>query len=247
MEISKQKGLNGSQLKLLAMVFMFIDHAAFILMRVPVETIAYRDYVYILMRAVGRIAFPIFGFLIAEGIIHTRNIKKYIGRLVLLSVISELPYDLYFNVAPENWQDSYNIFFTLILGACCLAFMKTVLDANLNKYIEFVFMVIIPLTFACMCNAMNFQYGGNGIAMMVIYYMFRRLNIKEPWPSILATAVLVPLGIIQIFSLPVALFLVRYNGQRGNMNKWIGYFFYPVHILILLIVYVIISLSSYLF
>ena len=83
----KQKyGLNGFCLKVIAMVTMLIDHAAIVFL-IPGET-------YINLRIIGRIAFPIFCFLLAEGAIYTHSLKKYTARLAVFALLSEIPFNV---------------------------------------------------------------------------------------------------------------------------------------------------------
>ena len=108
-------GLTGSTLKLIAIVTMFIDHVgaaivARILLQyradIPVITAicGVMDYhtlyvVYMTLRTIGRIAFPIFCFLLVEGFLHTRDSRKYAMRLGIFALVSEIPFDLAFSSA----------------------------------------------------------------------------------------------------------------------------------------------------
>ncbi|MCI9067722.1 MAG: conjugal transfer protein TraX, partial [Lachnospiraceae bacterium] len=83
-----KKILNGRTLKWIAVVTMFIDHLGIVLSP-GVSTEVWRT-----MRIVGRIAFPIFCFLLVEGFYHTRDVKKYLLRLGAFALVSELPFDL---------------------------------------------------------------------------------------------------------------------------------------------------------
>lgn len=121
--------MSGSTVKLIALAAMFTDHfAAVFVSRLinsgaaeAVNPLLTRIYIY--MRAIGRIAFPLFVFLLIEGVIHTRSKWKYLGRMALFAVISEIPFDLAFNVNRYNvrrgriLEFSYqNVFFTLAIG-----------------------------------------------------------------------------------------------------------------------------------
>ena len=97
--------LNSLHLKLLAVVTMLIDHMGFTLFPHAVW-----------MRAVGRLAFPIFCFLIAEGCAHTHDKKRYAGRLLLFAVLSELPFNLMCSGQWLSWNHQ-NVLWTLLIGA----------------------------------------------------------------------------------------------------------------------------------
>ena len=99
----KNFGLDGFVLKSIAMVAMLIDHMGAVLFPQ-----------YLGMRMIGRIAFPIYCFLLVEGAMHTSDIRKYELRLFLFALVSELPFDLAFQGTIDfNHQ---NVFFTLLLG-----------------------------------------------------------------------------------------------------------------------------------
>ena len=122
------RGLSGSTLKLLAIITMFIDHVgAAVLARMIImgnnTELLYK--VYLTMRTIGRIAFPIFCFLLIEGFEHTRDRKKYALRLLAFAAISEIPFDLAFNskVLEFGYQ---NVFFTLFIGLVTIMAMHEV-------------------------------------------------------------------------------------------------------------------------
>ena len=105
-----KKGLNSFQLKCIAIVTMLIDHIGAIIFPTQMG-----------FRIIGRFSFPIFCFLLVEGFHHTKDVKKYMIRLGIFALISEIPYDLAFrNVFLEF--ERQNVFFTLLLGASFFSF-----------------------------------------------------------------------------------------------------------------------------
>ncbi len=131
------KGIAGSTLKLIAMFSMLMDHIGAILLdrimiqhgamevidqqtfEVFLEANAGVYYTYQILRFVGRIAFPIFCFLLVQGFLHTRNLKKYLSRLFLFALISEIPFDLALPGRLFAWEYQ-NVYFTLFLGVLAL-------------------------------------------------------------------------------------------------------------------------------
>ena len=105
-------GLNGFTLKWIAMLTMLIDHTGMVLFPQ-----------YRIFRIVGRLAFPIYCFLLVEGAVHTSNWKKYVSRLILFALISEIPFDL-----ARSGQivaaDAQNVFFTLSFGLLAVIILK---------------------------------------------------------------------------------------------------------------------------
>lgn len=139
---NRKKGVTATNLKIIAMVAMFIDHTAAIVLNdylshvIPMGiqwTVWFKNphhkgdalvyIIYIMMRLIGRFGFPLFAFLIVEGFMHTSNVKKYALRLGAFALISELPFNLGFS--SRLFNSSYqNVFFTLTLGLLCLASMQ---------------------------------------------------------------------------------------------------------------------------
>ena len=112
--MEKKKGISGSTLKMIAIVTMLIDHigAAVLARLLMVNGLGELDqtnadaimqwlsangalyWTYTIMRMIGRVAFPIFCFLLVEGFLHTHDVKKYAMRLGLFALLSEIPFDL---------------------------------------------------------------------------------------------------------------------------------------------------------
>lgn len=104
--------LSGSALKVIAVLSMVADHSAYYLME-------HGTLLYEVMRCFGRIAFPVFAFLITEGFRHTRNRMKYFLQLLGFAVVSELPWYLL-----NGADGTHNVLFTLTLGVMALAAIK---------------------------------------------------------------------------------------------------------------------------
>ncbi len=113
-------GLSGSALKVIAMISMVIDHVALYLME-------HGTVLYETMRCIGRIAFPVFAFLIAEGFIHTRSRYRYFFTLLGFAIISEIPWYLL-----NGADGTHNVMFTLALGVATLMVLK--IFCNVVRY-----------------------------------------------------------------------------------------------------------------
>lgn len=117
--------MSGTTLKWIAVISMLIDHTAEVLIN---HNAALTDpiwaQIYVLMRGIGRIAFPIYAFLLVEGFLHTRDVKKYLARMLTFAVVSEIPFDLAVFHTPFYWGYQ-NVFFTLFLGLLALAICFT--------------------------------------------------------------------------------------------------------------------------
>ena len=121
------KYFSSAVLKYIAMVTMIIDHIGasglIFLMFSPLTAVR----LYHISRMIGRVSFPIFLFLIVEGFVHTKDIKKYIIRLTIFAVLSEVPFDLAFWGGVVNIQHQ-NVMWSLLISVIMLYFMKKYRD-----------------------------------------------------------------------------------------------------------------------
>ena len=212
--------LNAFQLKCIAVVTMVIDHVGYILYPgVPI------------FRMIGRISFPIFCFFIAEGVVHTRNIYRYMMRLGIFAIISEIPHDLAFDGKILEFGQQ-NIFFTLFLGVCMLYVLRNVYG--------FWSKCLVLAAFMCIADVMCVEYGFRGILLIFIYGCFREIR----WLKLSAGAlwnVLFPSKLlrIQYFGAFATIPLALYNGEKGKSFQYFFYLFYPLHLLVLYMIYII--------
>lgn len=231
----ERKGLSGSALKIIAIVTMLIDHiAATVIIRI-LKFGGYNDGLYQLyrvMRNIGRIAFPIFCFLLVEGFMHTRDREKYALRLGCFAAVSEIPFDLAFNgkVLEVGYQ---NVFFTLLLGLLTMMAYDAVMNQSrwsVWKRTALSTIAILAGMFAA--EFLSTDYGALGVLCIMVFYLFRRSRIQQVvfgclafvWWEWAAVFAFVP--------------IFYYNGKRGFGMKYFFYAFYPVHLLILyLIIY----------
>lgn len=223
------KGLNGSTLKWIAIITMFIDHvAAAILVRI-ILSFGYSDglfMVYEIMRTIGRVAFPIFCFLLVEGFVRTRNVYKYIGRVALFVLLAEIPYDLAFSACMLTWKNQ-SVMLTLLIGLLamwgCSLIEKLLPENYIGQWIGFVLCTAVGMWLAYMLNT---DYAHKGVLSIMAMYYFR----KDRNLQVLA-------GGISFYWEPWALLayplIYLYNGQRGMKMKYFFYAFYPVHLLLL--------------
>ncbi|WP_278841483.1 TraX family protein [Holdemania filiformis] len=230
--------MTGTQLKLFAMAAMLIDHiGAFVietnilnapamaLMTDFVPSASWMRWYWVdfVLRSIGRLAFPIFCFLLTEGFRHTHDKKKYLGRLCLFALISEIPYNLAIAHKPVYFP-AQNVFFTLALGLAVLGLLE---HFEGKRLISFLIILIGFLT-ATVCR---FDYYGFGLLFILAFQKFR----DQRRLLVLSLAfVSFCMGPSELFSLLALPLIFRYNGQRGrNLTKNLFYFFYPAHILIL--------------
>ena len=132
--LSLRRSFSGTTLKTIACITMLVDHigascieAGILTPGLDVGTLsqdtlsAYPLYrLDMVLRFTGRLAFPLFCFLLVEGFVHTHNVKGYLGRLVLFGLLSEVPFDLAFFRTPFD-PSAQNVYWTLALGVLAMA------------------------------------------------------------------------------------------------------------------------------
>ena len=223
--IVEKKGLSHEGLKVIACITMLLDH---------IGAIYFPGYG---LRIIGRIAFPIYCYLLVEGAAHTRNPKKYATRLLIGALLAELPFDYLFyggfTVAHQS------VMVTLLLGLVMIVWAR-----KRGRY-------MLPL---CVCffaaELLNGDYGCWGIGIIALF-MVTAEKSREKLLQVIGLAVIfllmgsykVPLGGIQIpiqlYGLLAMIPIALYSGRKITVSKtvqWIFYLFYPVHLLILLLI-----------
>lgn len=205
-------------LKLIAVISMLIDHTGAVLF--PEE---------VWFRIVGRLAFPIFCFLIAEGYTHTRNVKRYAFRLFLFALLSEIPFDLLFF---DSWFDisGQNVFFTLFLGLCAV----WVADILKSRWLVPAF--LCAGLFAAAAQLLCTDYGAFGVALIVAFFLCRDKDFLKTAAFLLLNTgdALLNDSMVQLYAAPAVLPILLYNGKPGKYRlKVFFYLFYPCHLLIL--------------
>lgn len=224
--------LSGSSLKVLAMVIMLIDHtAAFLLNKSTAATttlftlgaVSYSPYR--IMRDIGRLAFPIFCFLLVEGFLHTGNRRKYGINLLLFACISEIPW----NLAQSGnvfYLQKQNVFFTLFLGYLAFCAVEYFREKQLLSLLCMAALFLVSLK-------LNADYSYRGYVFLLIMYWLRN---EKPAQAMIGSGWLFYEWKACFAFLPINM----YNGKRGFIRgKWMKYFFYafyPVHILIIYLI-----------
>ncbi|MFA9465446.1 MAG: TraX family protein [Velocimicrobium sp.] len=240
-----KRGLSGSTLKLIAIVTMLIDHTAAVILEPLLHYqngVIIKDNLYLadqIMRATGRIAFPIFCFLLVEGFFYTKSRVKYAIRLTVFAIISEVPFDLAFT--KQAFYMSYqNVFFTLLIGLLMMMGIQYGRDHILPRITKgrnicaLLMQTVIFLLAAVLADVLRTDYGFWGIIAIFVMYIlrFNRLYmcLCEALYFMSFEAPTVVLSFLPIFF---------YNGKRGLNLKYIFYVFYPAHLLILSGIYML--------
>ena len=212
--------LIGSALKVIAIFSMVIDHCAYYLM--DGNTVHYE-----VMRCVGRIAFPVFAFLVAEGFAHTRNRKKYFGLLLGFAIVSEIPWYLL-----NGADGTHNVMFTLALGVVALAVFE-----KLKKDSTLCICTILFIAWFATWSGVDYEW--RGISVIVIFHLLGTNTTSFPFGRTAQLLCVFPLmidyGTVGIILACMVIFL--YDGTRGfiqgSIAKYGFYAFYPVHLLVI--------------
>lgn len=213
--------LSGSALKIIAVLSMVTDHCVYYLLDDTSIT-------YEVMRCFGRVAFPVFAFLVAEGFAHTRNRMRYFLSLLLFAVISEVPWYLL-----NGADGTHNVMFTLTLGVVALTVFERLREHR-------VLCCCSMLLIAWLAAWSGTDYEWRGVLMIMVFYL---LGMVKKTPVILrrmlqllfAFPLMMHYDIIGALLACAVIFL--YDGTRGfihgNVAKYGFYAFYPAHLILI--------------
>ena len=228
----KKPSLSGSTLKIIALIIMLIDHIGAVIVVRTMSTPGFdHDFwnsLYWPLRYIGRLAFPIFCFLLVEGFCHTSNVKKYFSGMVLFAIISEIPFDLALtgNLVDFRFQ---NVFWELAIGILAMIALRYIEKNEFTYVLQIVLRLAVIAVFALGAEALQFDYGMYGIISIVALYVFRYNKLLQ----LLVGAV----SFCWEQVAPLAFLLIAlYNGKRGRKIKYAFYIFYPAHLLLLYII-----------
>lgn len=232
------RGLSGSTLKIIAMVTMLIDHiGAALLARMIISGNVELYDCYRILRKIGRLAFPIFCFLLIEGFCHTKDVKKYATRLCVFALISEIPFDLAFSAKVLEVQHQ-NVFFTLAIGLVTVMAYKNVGELNLQEsWLKPVLQFFVGAVGAGIAELLRTDYGMLGVLVILFFYILRTNRFYQ-------IAVGCCFFIDNITALFAFIPIAFYNGRRGLNVKWLFYAFYPLHLLLLYGISCVMGLSA---
>jgi hypothetical protein len=235
------KSLSGTHLKRIACISMLVDHigascleggrladiggfdAAFTGSLSPaVRNLVFLD---IVLRLIGRVAFPIYCFLLVEGFLHTRNATRYALRLFAFALISEVPFDLAF-FKSTFYISAQNVFFTLFLGMCCMILLQPVEGPSFKNW---ALRVLAIATCGALAQMLHTDYGFFGVVLIAVLYLLRKDSSRRTLAGCILTS--------WEITAPLAFLLLHfYNGERGKCPRWeqfAFYAFYPAHLSVL--------------
>ena len=220
--IKKMRFIDGTVLKLIAMVTMIFDH---------VGDSLFPEYTW--MRIIGRIAMPIFAFCVAEGFGHTHDKLKYLTRMAIFAVISEVPFDL-FGAGKVLDLSHQNIMFTFALAiAGLILYEKLTLSGKKSGYI-FGYLVLILSCAAALILKTDYTF--LGVLLVTIFFLLRKKDLLiRDGVALLSHLALRNMG-IYLWGILGFIPIAFYNGERGKGMKYLFYVFYPAHLLLIFVI-----------
>lgn len=252
------KRIRSDYLKIIAMVCMLVDHIGVgILEKMYLSTpdieMAQRIYdINEVFRGIGRIALPIFAYQIAVSMIYTGNRKKYIERLILFSIISEVPFDLL--NSGKIWDISYqNVVITLLFGAIAIWGIDWFYEKyKESRVIRGTFNTAFVTLLSVIVELLKTDYGAKGVILIVLFYIAKK---EGSYATFMAFFYAIEVFVImylrsknmhstikyctfEAYSLLAFPIIEADSGERGGgeIIKWVGYLFYPVHMFILYVI-----------
>ena len=214
-------------LKIIAIIFMVVDHVKYAFPSCYNEFTLY----------FGRIAFPLFAFCAVQSYIHTRDVKKYIKRLLIAGIISEIPFLLFYRLPTIN-SYGLNIMFTLVLGVLAM-FAYDNIESKPKG-------LLVVLALGLLGEFSKVDYGFFGVILIFSFYIFKGSKFK----TLLASGLVISIKYLYrilvygqtgnlnyyifnwICTLIPAFIVLLYNGKKGPSLKWFFYIFYPLHLLL---------------
>lgn len=239
-EQQTSNGISSFFLHILAMLLMLCDHVWATLL--PAQE---------WLTCIGRIAFPIFAFMIAEGYFRTSNIRKYIFRLFIFAVISEVPFDLIYG-SSLVYPFHQNVLWTFLLALLLIILIEKA-RAKQKRWLTVLVSVTAVFSGFFIGSVTMVDYYGAGVVTVLAFYFFHGrkwwcflgqficmyiLNVKLLGGYYYSIRIgRYELELIQQSLAMLALFPIWfYKGRQGYHKRWfqyVCYAFYPVHLILL--------------
>lgn len=260
METSARRGISAAVLKNVAVLTMTIDHVTGILLKKYLQTQGvlrlYDNIWYTLGRDIGRIAFVLYAFMLAEGAYRTHDKAKYALRLLVLAAISIVPHSYCHIGKPFNPND-LNIFFLLFLGLITIYVWDWLKERIVQPGLSGLLQILVLAASCAIAELLKFEYGLMGILLILVFHVYR-YDLRK---TIIAGALVTTVGYmvhvviasgavhwisshsqnllesfistdrVQAFGILALPLIYFYNGKKGKqLSKWFYYLYYPVHL-----------------
>ena len=227
--MKQAKGITGTALKWIALLTMIVDHVAYTAEPVLNET------AYLVMRGIGRLAFPLFTFCIVEGFLHTKSLPKYALRLGIFAVLSEVPFDM---MVKQSWVyfGHNNVLWTFLILLAVLFGLDRIRKrfAGVPEILLSLLTVAAGAGLACVTNT---DYSWCGVVLGSVFFLFR----DKKWLMLGLAALTLACESIENWIELVALaslgLILCYDGRKSlierELPRYFFYVMYPLHLLML--------------
>ena len=250
LDLDRRFELTGTGIKTIAVATMLIDHIAVGLLlywinhQVDFDGIDKFVKLYWIMRSMGRMAFPLYCYMLVEGFLHTSNLKRYILRIIAMAIVSEIPFNL-----ALKWKfidlTHNNVMWELALGLSVLYLIHTILykttDVIKDEILRRVIAAGVMLAGMGLGHLLQLDYSEGGVACICVMYFLYGVSIEQRLTSYGAGVLMLTLmsGSIEAYAFIMLIPLFFYKGRRGRDSKALRvffYIFYPVHLIIIYLV-----------
>ncbi len=239
-------GITSFGLHMTAMALMLCDH-------LWATVVPGADW----LTGLGRLAFPLFAFMLAEGYYHTKNFKKYARRMCIFALIAEIPFNLtYTTLFVYPFQQ--NVLWTFLLSLFCMKSVD-ILREKFRWHLALPLGLLVVGGFMLSATLLMTDYGGWGLGMVMVFYLFHRQGILARYSLLrmvcqvlamvwinwfMIKGITVPVSVLggsfdfprqglAVLALPIVWLYRGEKGYDGRWVRWMNYWFYPVHMLIL--------------
>ncbi|MGM9942213.1 MAG: TraX family protein [Bulleidia sp.] len=236
----RKEGISCFALHVFAMACMTCDHA-WALLFPQCEWLTW----------IGRIAFPVFAFLIVQGYKHTSDLKRYMKRMLVFALVSEIPFNLMYG-SSVFYPFHQNVLWTFLIALCAMTCMDRI-KGKYSRWISGGLCALITLVSFVLGYGMMSDYFGAGVLTVLVFYFLKGNTWIERIGQLICLAWInlellggyyVPVEIAgfqvdiiqQGFALVALIPIWLYRGRQGYHAKWFQYFcyaYYPVHMLVL--------------
>jgi len=229
----KLRVLDGTVLKIIAMVSMVFDH---------VGDMFFPDVLW--PRMIGRLAMPLFAFCITEGYIHTSDKKKYLIRMGVFALVSEVPFDLAFEGKVSlNHQNIMLTFFMSILALMLFDLIRGKKNEDTGRYSigKTILGSLVIIGTAAVAILIKADYTIFAVISVFLFYLFKDTkHFIRTGVGVAFLALTRTMGYYCTTGLSI-IPLLLYNGKKGKGLKWLFYAFYPGHLLLLYLIKLIVN------
>lgn len=220
--IKKMRFLDGTSLKLIAMITMIFDH---------VGDSLFPELTW--MRIIGRIAMPIFAFCVAEGFGHTRDKLKYLKRMLIFAAVSEVPFDLFGTDKVLEFTHQ-NIMFTFALAILALILFEKLSSGGKKSGLVAGWAILI-VSFV-LALVLKTDYSFLGVLLVEVFYLLRKKDLLiRDGVGLVCYLALRNMG-IYLWGAVGFILIAFYNGEKGRGLKYLFYVFYPAHLLLIFLI-----------